>query len=88
MNRQQKIEFLKNLESGEIDINKIFEDKILVITGHSGPQLNDETTISDNLKRHIKQSFYDWNGTPPRALCHIDENNVLQPGIKYREKKS
>ena len=87
MNRQQKIEFLKALESGEIDINELFRDKILVITGHSGPQVNDETTISESLKKRIKQDFYDWRGIPPRTICYLDENNVLQPGIKYREKQ-
>lgn len=90
MNRQQKIEFLRNIANGIVPLEALAGPgssldigDYLVITG----QVNNKTTIHPEVQELIASDLRLCSGNPPRRLCYIDENNQIRNGINYRKNK-
>jgi len=92
MNRVQKIEFLRNIETGAIprgvlnpsDATLDISSNIFIIVGPN--KMNNESTIHPELYDLVAKDYMDWGTNPPRRHCYIDSNNVIRDGIKIRSK--
>ena len=83
MNRDQKIQFLKNVESGIISISGHpsdiqLQDYIIIKSGRGKYEvdINDSTTIHPEIEGQFKKDMVDFGGTPPPTLCHIENNQI------------